>query len=107
MIRALVKLGCLLVIPALIGLGSLYALLYKLLTLVNPGSFHGLAPDSHNLDFLYYSLNNITTTGYGDIYPLTKTAKFLSLTEIILGLTLVLGAVIFEYFRQRGLDKRL
>ncbi|MEW6066202.1 hypothetical protein P378_03130 [Desulforamulus profundi] len=53
--------------------------------MVNPCSFHGLNSQSHAVDFLYYSLTTITTTGYGDIYPLTKTAKVITSIEIVLG----------------------
>lgn len=37
------------------------------------------------VDAVYYSITTITTTGYGDIYPVETIGKILSNTEMILG----------------------
>lgn len=97
------KLGFFMVIPGILLVGTLYALGYKSLTLINSSSFYGLTPTSHFIDFLYFSLITVTTTGYGDIYPLTKTAKILASTEIILGLLLVFSIVVSAVVRDRKL----
>ena len=38
-----------------------------------------------NPDWIYFSFVTITTLGYGDITPVTQTAKTLSFTEAIVG----------------------
>ncbi|MCL5780753.1 MAG: potassium channel family protein [Firmicutes bacterium] len=53
------------------------------------------------MDFLYYSLTTITTTGYGDIYPLTKTAKVITSIEIVLGVIIILRAAFYEVVGKR------
>lgn len=63
--------------------------------------FLSWSTQSHAVDFLYYSLTTITTTGYGDIYPLTKTAKVITSIEIVLGVIIILRAAFYEVVGKR------
>ena len=60
---------------------------YRLIELVHPGSFS--IADSQTMDysapFLYYSFVTLTTLGYGDIFPVTTTAKACAILEALIG----------------------
>lgn len=99
------KFGLLMVIPYLLIAATIYALFYKILTNINHQSFQGLEPSSHLVDFLYYSITTISTTGYGDIHPLSKAAKVVSGTEIVFGMTIVVHTII-SYVRVKVSDKK-
>jgi hypothetical protein len=74
-----------------------YASLYLALS---PNSFD--APLTNGLQSLYFSWITITTTGYGDIKPLSGLAKCLCMTEVAFGLMLLVFAVgtYFSYRRE-------
>lgn len=70
-------------------LGIIWALLFILITMVNPHAFQGLEingfwQNSFN-DFIYFSFVTLTTLGFGDIVPLSPMARFLSYMEAIVG----------------------
>ncbi len=68
-------------------------LLYALLEIHVPNSFDIGTSSSTVLsennalvrDLIYYSFITLTTTGYGDIVPLTQTARYFSMLESFLG----------------------
>jgi len=72
-----------------------WAVAYSLLELQQPGSFQFLSADAarHGMRFgfgesteaLYFSLVTITTLGYGDIVPVSDTARLMAATEAFLG----------------------
>lgn len=69
-------------------LGVIWSILYAFIEILQPGSFHGLADpiaEPWNRDWVYYSFVTLTTLGYGDITPVSQTAKSLSLSEAIVG----------------------
>ena len=69
-------------------LGVIWSIGYSVLNIVEPGSFKGLTEPEDpawNSDRIYYSFVTITTLGYGDITPLTQSAKTLSFAEAIVG----------------------
>lgn len=69
-------------------LGVMWSIAYSVLEYSQPGSFKGLtelASPAWNPDWIYFSFVTITTLGYGDITPLTQTARSLSFTEAIVG----------------------
>lgn len=80
---------------ALVILSVIYAFIYKALIMINPNSFIGLNQSSHAVDFLYYSLITATTTGYGDIYPVTTAGRIITISEILLGILIVLVALVY------------
>lgn len=75
-------------------LGMTFALLYTGLDLVNPSSF-AIPEDIKGQetskfigrieDFVYFSLVTMTTTGYGDIRPVSHVARSLTILEILIG----------------------
>lgn len=69
-------------------LGVMWSIAYSVLEYLQPGSFKGLtelASTAWNPDWIYFSFVTITTLGYGDITPLTQTAKSLTFSEAIVG----------------------
>ncbi|MCL6638116.1 MAG: hypothetical protein K6T80_00355 [Firmicutes bacterium] len=70
-----------------------YALLYMILSHLNPHTFHNLTQENNFIDFWYFSVVIFTTTGFGDIYPLTTTGRFFVATELIAGITLLISII--------------
>ena len=70
-------------------LGVIWALAYALLEAVIPGSFEGLTEQvinfTWNPDWVYFSFVTLSTLGYGDILPLTFSARALAYFEAIVG----------------------
>ena len=69
-------------------LGVMWSIGYGMVEYAQPGSFKGLTELLSPLwspDWIYYSFVTITTLGYGDITPLTQTARSLSYAEAIVG----------------------
>lgn len=75
-------------------LGLCWALIYNMIEFLHPGSFS--LPDRNTIvgigrnhalfmDFFYFSFTTITTLGYGDILPVSKTVKMLSVLESLIG----------------------
>ncbi|MBL7800032.1 MAG: two pore domain potassium channel family protein [Chitinophagales bacterium] len=59
-----------------------YAVVMFIVSFYNPGAFHLQSPNPEYSflqisDFLYYSVVTFSTTGYGDIYPVSTLSKFL------------------------------
>ena len=77
-------------IAGYILMGLLWASLYLLLCELQSGSFsyNGEKDTAHLLDFadlLYFSFITLTTTGYGDIAPVTGHARSLAILEQLAG----------------------
>jgi voltage-gated potassium channel len=87
--------------------GLTWTVAYGLLETVRPGSIHGLAEGSAALDFpalLYFSYITLLTIGYGDITPLSPTARMMTVVEGLLGMTfttVVLAVLVANYLRRR------
>jgi len=64
---------------------QLWALVYTFLDLIDPASFILPQGQSDFLLFEYYSFVTLTTLGFGDITPLTKTARAFSALEAVVG----------------------
>lgn len=68
--------------------GVMWSIAYALLEFSEPGSFKGmseLALSTWNSDWIYYSFVTLTTLGYGDITPVSQTARVLTYSEAITG----------------------
>jgi hypothetical protein len=77
-------------IAAYILIGLLWASIYVFLDTVHPGSFAFGAPGATIKrlgpeDLLYFSFVTLTTTGYGDIAPVTAHARSLAILEQLAG----------------------
>lgn len=77
------------------------AILAAVITLYNPDAFN-LSGSSNNQfhQFFYFSYITITTTGYGDVLPLTPIAKTLAIFLALFGnlyLTVIIGILIGKY----------
>lgn len=69
-------------------LGVLWALAYSFVDLVSPSSFAGADIENaagFKSTWIYYSFVTLTTLGYGDILPLSATARSLAYLEAITG----------------------
>jgi len=89
-------------------LGVIWALSYALLEATVPGSFKGLteqaASADWNPDWLYFSFVTLTTLGYGDITPLTFSARSLSYFEAIIGqfyLAVLVAGLVGAYMSEK------
>ncbi|MBX9851864.1 MAG: hypothetical protein K2X86_08905 [Cytophagaceae bacterium] len=77
-----------------------FAVDYSCLYEFDSNSFQGLTRDGSMFtifyDFFYFSVLTFTTTGFGDIIPLTKPAKFLVTIEVIVAFITTI-IVIFNF----------
>jgi voltage-gated potassium channel len=82
-------------------IAAAFALLFRQMEGVNPGSFR--LPEGGDLDtqMLYFSLITVTTAGFGDITPATSTAQITVALEAALG-TLYLAILIGRIVGQLG-----
>ena len=67
--------------------GIFWYLLFMFLLMIDPDSFHirNFNPEMVTIDMIYFSFTTLTTLGYGDITPLSYTAKMWSITEAMMG----------------------
>jgi voltage-gated potassium channel len=88
-------------------LGVIWSVFYALLEFVLPGSFAGIAEESGstwNPDWIYYSFVTLTTVGYGDMLPLTFSARALSYIETIFGqfyLAILVAGLVSAYLSSK------
>ena len=69
-------------------LGVIWAMAYTLLDLFTPGSFQGFSPlddPGWDSEWLYFSFVTMTTLGYGDILPISATARALAYMQSVTG----------------------
>ena len=70
-------------------LGVIWALVYSLVELAAPGSFRGIdagVDAGWDSNWIYFSFVTLTTLGYGDITPVSATARSLVYLQAIAGL---------------------
>lgn len=70
-------------------LGVIWALMYSLVELAAPGSFTGIdagVDAGWDSNWIYFSFVTLTTLGYGDITPVSSTARSLVYLQAIAGL---------------------
>jgi voltage-gated potassium channel len=68
-------------------IGIFWYLLFMFLLMVDPDSFYfrNLNKENLSVDMIYFSFTTLTTLGYGDITPVSYTAKMWSITEAMIG----------------------
>ena len=92
-------------------LGIIWSVAYMALFAVDAEAFHGLGEansDLRLLDFQYYSFVTLTTLGYGDVLPISDTARALAIVESIIGqfyIAILVAALVGAYVSQ-GRDKQ-
>lgn len=67
--------------------GIFWYLLFMFLLMIDPDSFYirNFNPEMVSIDMIYFSFTTLTTLGYGDITPVSYTAKMWSITEAMMG----------------------
>jgi hypothetical protein len=72
---------------AYLMVGVLWSFLYAIVDRTSPESFsiRGLTARMELIDLLYFSFATLTTTGFGDIVPLTRVARSAAIIESIIG----------------------
>ncbi|MGD9403105.1 MAG: potassium channel family protein [bacterium] len=99
-------------IAAYLLLGILWAGAYRLLDVVQPGSFAGQTraisqPGAEVPNYVYFSFTTLTTLGYGDITPATPPAKVIAILEAVTGplyITILISQLVSKYV-SRGLKR--
>ena len=101
-INRLVGAGCIYLLS-----GSIWGIVYFLLSVVDPGSFAGTTGDtwSEQLNqYTYHSFVTLTTLGYGDVTPVQPVARTLCYLEAALGqlyLTVLVAALVGMHIANR------
>ena len=89
-------------------LGVIWAMAYTLTELVLPGSFGGFTPMADfgwDSEWLYFSFVTMTTLGYGDILPLSGTARGLAYMQAIVGqfyIAVLVAGLVGAYVSRRN-----
>ena len=63
----------------------LFALVFGVIALLGDGAFFAQTEEPTGIDFIYFSLITITTTGFGDLSPVTGLGRMMASVEAILG----------------------
>ena len=65
----------------------MWAFIYDIIETLRPGSFQitSIPAQRPRIQFFYYSFVTITTVGYGDILPVSLTARAFSIIEMVVG----------------------
>lgn len=70
-------------------LAGVFANVYQIVERSSPGSFklaeQGADPETTTEELFYFAMVTLTTTGYGDITPVTQPARSLAMLEALLG----------------------
>lgn len=88
-------------------LGALWGLAYAFIHMLHPGAFR-TAEATESLDtgaFLYFSLVTLTTTGYGDMVPVSRLVRALASLEGVAGqlyVAILVATLVSQYVAPRG-----
>jgi hypothetical protein len=91
--------------------GMVFAQVYTLLVLWDPHSFNAavplatLSPQELHGDLIYFSLITLATVGYGDISPLSDTARTVAVIEATVGqfyVAVIVAAFVGMYAARQG-----
>jgi voltage-gated potassium channel len=88
----------------------LFASAYRLISVYTPEAQFNVGGALRGLSFsesIYFSINTISTVGYGDIIPYSNLARVLSSLEVFCGIMLLLFGVseLLEYAREHRRDR--
>jgi hypothetical protein len=88
-------------------LGVIWALVYTLVNTIAPGSFAGFSPMDDlgwDSEWLYFSFVTMTTLGYGDILPISATARSLAYMQAVAGqfyIAVLVAGLVGAYISER------
>ena len=89
-------------------IAMIFSMLYLLLVVWNPASFNlqveGMPPQQLQSNLLYFSLITLATVGYGDILPVSETARTLAVIEATVGqfyVAVIVAVFVGMYATQR------
>ena len=89
-------------------LGVIWALSYSVLELAAPGSFagvHAWSDRGWDSEWLYFSFVTMTTLGYGDLLPISTTARAMAYMQAVFGLfyiAILVAGLVGAYIAQEG-----
>lgn len=87
--------------------GSLWAVAYAVVEMLNPGSFDGFSQpvaQGWSIEWLYFSFVTMTTLGYGDLAPLSATARTLAYMQAVFGqfyIAILVAGLVSAYISDR------
>lgn len=88
-------------------LGTIWAMSYSIVELAYPGSFAGFTPWADrgwDSEWIYFSFVTMTTLGYGDILPISATARAMAYMQAILGqfyVAVLVAGLVSAYISER------
>lgn len=88
-------------------LGALWALLYQFIYVLDVGAFKtgvGAVSLEHLHEWVYFSFITLTTLGYGDIVPISSTARTIAFLEAIFGqfyIAILVAGLVGQYISRR------
>ena len=88
-------------------LGAIWAFAYSFFDAVSPGSFTGFSPledREWDSEWLYFSFVTMTTLGYGDISPVSATARALAYMQAVFGqfyIAILVAGLVSAYISKR------
>ena len=86
--------------------GVLWAIVYAVVERANPGSFTGVSEpltQGWSTDWLYFSFVTMTTLGYGDITPISATARTFAYLQAVFGqfyIAILVAGLVSAYITQ-------
>lgn len=89
-------------------LGVIWAMFYTLVNTISPGSFAGFSPTEGlgwDSEWLYFSFVTMTTLGYGDILPVSATARGLAYMQAVVGqfyIAVLVAGLVGAYVAKRN-----
>ncbi len=93
-------------------LGVIWALAYTILEMISPGSFQGFSPledRGWENEWLYFSFVTMTTLGYGDLLPVSATARALAYMQAVFGqfyVAILVAGLVSAYISSRQSNKQ-
>jgi len=89
-------------------LGVIWAMFYTLVNTISPGSFTGFSATEGlgwDSEWLYFSFVTMTTLGYGDILPVSATARGLAYMQAVVGqfyIAVLVAGLVGAYVAKRN-----
>lgn len=91
-------------------LGVVWAITYALVEMLNPGSFVGFSESLNrgwSNEWLYFSFVTMTTLGYGDLAPISATARTIAYLQAVFGqfyIAILVAGLVSAYISERSRD---